>query len=207
MRKISYLLVLSLIFLFSQCKENDVAPIDDTQKPELSSDSTQTLSINDFVVQLTKRGELKNGIWKSEEGTIDCIFIAGLWIGMEHNGAPEGNIVTDDASKSSNYISEANNKQSGVFLLNAGTAYKADNWPVEYGAPLDNSGSPKIYGDAMCWVALQSDTTYKTVSYMSVPIKGLLVTQAVYGFQVALHGAVSLAAGHRRLPFPRGTHG
>ncbi|HVO76216.1 MAG TPA: hypothetical protein VMT35_19490 [Ignavibacteriaceae bacterium] len=149
----------------------------------LVSDSLKTLQVNDFKVDLSQRGEISTGIWKSGGSTISSIYLAGLWIGMEHNGAPEGNIISTKSIVRSNYTSKFTDKQIGVFSLNADNNYAVNDWPVDYGAPINNSGLPEIYGDEMCWTSLKSDTTIKNYSFLSRPISGLRVTQAVYGYK------------------------
>lgn len=95
----------------------------------------------------------------------------------------QGNIVSTKVMVKSNYTSNWEGKPLGVFSLNTGNSYSAENWPVNLGAPIDNSGLPKIYGDGMCWTSLQSDTTLKNYLFMSQPVPGLRVTLPLYGYK------------------------
>ncbi len=173
------LLFLFIILITIGCNENGEKLLTPDVESNIAIDSTKTLNINDFNLLLSHRGLISNGMWNN----VYVINLAGLWIGMDNNSAPRGNIVTTEAIPYSNYTSKWSNKQLGTYSLKAGVKYYTENWPVSYGAPVDASGFPKIYGDAMCWTSLQSDTTMKNQSIFASPINGLRVTEAVFGYQ------------------------
>ncbi|MHB8929818.1 MAG: hypothetical protein ACYC5R_04395 [Melioribacteraceae bacterium] len=184
MRNINSLLMLFIILFSNGCNDIGESLLYPSNNFELVSDSVKTLNVNDFQISLSQRGEISNGIWKNGSSSIWCIFLAGLWIGMDQNGVTRGNIVSTISNHKSNYTSKWADKRLGVFSLNAGNTYMSNNWPVDYGAPIDNLGLPKIYGDGMCWTSLQSDTTIKNPLFLAQPINGLRVTQALYGYKM-----------------------
>jgi len=176
-------IILILLYIFG-CKDK-ISNSEDIDNPVgnifLTADSVKTLTINDFHVNLNNRGELSYGSW-NPGSYVSVIFRAGLWIGMEMNGESRGSIVCTKGMNPSNYTSQWEERKLGVFNLKDGTNYSLDNWPVNYGAPVNNLGLPDIYGDEMCWTCLQSDTTMTNISPFEKPINNLRVTQAVYGY-------------------------
>jgi len=166
------------------CQKNAQSPISPKSVDSLNliSDSAKTLSINHFRIGVNRQGELYNGNWTNDSSSIGVIFIAGLWIGMQQNGIASGNIIEDGTYPQSNYTTNWISQQGGVFMLDANNAYRTTNWPIGLGAPVTTSGSPKVYGDEMCWSALTSDTTISTVTLLSQPIRGLRVAEALYAY-------------------------
>jgi hypothetical protein len=182
---ISILIIISAltILIFNiGCNDKATNPIFDPPSPLLETDSTKKLTVNDFHVSLSQRGLIENGFLKNGNETIWCITLAGLWIGVVNNGDQRANIVITKAIPYSNFSSKWETKPLGVYSLKSGQSYNSENWPVKYGAPVNLDGTPKIYGDEMCWTSLRSDTT-TTHSIFSSPIKGLRVTQAIYGYK------------------------
>lgn len=176
MKYIHYLLILFSLIAIGGCKEKVVNP---TVSTTLETNSVSTLNINDFNVELSQRGIISRGFW----GNVGVIYMAGLWIGMDNSSQPRGDIVITKGLPNSNFTSQWGDKQLGVFTLYSNINYLPENWPINYGAPTNESGLPKIYGDEMCWTALQSDTTMKDQLYYASPINGLQVTEAVYGYK------------------------
>ncbi|NIV11611.1 MAG: hypothetical protein GWN62_10110, partial [Aliifodinibius sp.] len=52
---------------------------------------------------------------------------------------------------------------------------------ISHGFPTDQQNEPRLFGDAMCWSALETDTSAKFEVYQN-PIPNLHVTQALYGY-------------------------
>lgn len=183
MKLLKILLMFTLILVYACNNKNEhLTSSTPDESASVKPDSTKTLDVNDFHVQLSTRGIIFNGIWKNE-GNPWVINLAGLWLVSDDNGKKEGNIVVTMAIPYSNFISKWNGRQAGVYHLSPGSNSNVDSWPVDLGAPVDLNGLPKIYGDAMCWTALTADTSMSSIQVFSAPIKNLRVTQAVYGYQ------------------------
>ena len=176
MKHIIHLIVFIAILVTYGCEKKAQSPTSpksvDVDSLTLTSDSAKTLSINNFRIEVNRQGQLDNGNWTNDSSSIvDVIFLAGLWIGMQQNGIASGNIIEDGTyPPRSNYTTNWIGQQGGVFMLDANNTYRTTNWPIGLGAPLAPSGSPKVYGDEMCWSALTSDTTISTVTLLSQPI-------------------------------------
>jgi hypothetical protein len=182
MTNINHLFTLFVIIVAYGCADIEDKIINPDENIGLVTDSVKTLNINDFNVELSRKGLILNGVWNPGI-PVQVLSIAGLWIGMENNGESRGSIVTTKDLPYSNYSSKWGDKQLGVFSLNASSKYLPESWPVSYGAPIDDSGLPKVYGDGMCWTSLQSDTTMKNQPIFSKSINGLRVTHAIYGYK------------------------
>ncbi len=183
-RVIFYLCVLLSLVLLACERHKVVAPRNDDST---NADTVQTISIgayfqnliiNDYDFQVDQGGTL---IGKWELGDV-AINGAGLWIAAEHQG-----VVYSDCAMhvlKSNYTTIWGDNRVGVVLVDKKTDFSTLTWPTSYGAPITAAGEPLVYGDAMCWSALTSDTTDSTVSFslFEHPIPNLRVTQAVFGY-------------------------
>ena len=150
--------------------------------PELVSDSLATLDVNDFRISLDRNGLLRDGEWAGQCGVA---FVAGLWVGALQEGIPRGNIVWDGSATWSNYTCRWDTLDIGVYLVTPAHLRNPDlEWPVAWGAPIDSSGAPALYGDAMAWASLRSDTLLSD-PVMRDPIRGLAVSAACFGWDRA----------------------
>jgi hypothetical protein len=175
--------IIFIIFIAYSCKDK-VDILNSNASMTLESDSIKTFSPINFEVKINHRGVISDGFWyKNGIKQTGIICLAGLWIGMEKDGVAKGNIVSTKSLKSSNFTSQYGNRNIGVYYLDVSNNYGGENWPTEYGAPTDNLGQPKVYGDAMCWTSLQSDSVFSGYSFLDNPINGLRVTESVYGYK------------------------
>lgn len=144
------------------------------------------LRVNLFQMSLDSTGELDNGRWQPDgvdfDTTYTGVFSSGLWIARS-GPEPEANIVWVGTLPRSNYTEVLDGEPRGVYYLTpGGVDDAAATWPVGYGAPVDGSGNPVVYGDAMAWTALTSRPVPE-VSQLADPLSDLRVTQALYGFR------------------------
>ena len=171
------------LFLYGCGKDSNYGPETPKSGPaELTADSVHTLAVNNFSVMVDRRGRLQFGAWMNNGKNYFVISLAGLWIGMNQNGTPRGDITWAGAIPYSNYTSMINGKELGVYYLEPGASYDASNWPADYGAPVTSSGDPKVYGDGMCWSVLTSDSALTSVPIFSGPVKNIRIAQAVYAY-------------------------
>ena len=180
---LKFLVILPLIFAGCKSTITDPLPTKETKtKEELIPEKTQTIAVNNFSIQLDGDGKIHDVIWHNGSSDISVIFLAGLWIGMDQDGTQSGDIISDGNFPESNYTGEWNDKRYGVFYLEENKSYDASNWPVELGAQVNDDGTPKVYGDAMCWSALTSDTAKSSIPIYSVPVKNLTLTQELIAY-------------------------
>jgi len=176
------------LFLLSGCK-NDSATTTEIPPEDLlplQKDSVQSLTINNFQINVDYQGSLYNGIYLIGSKSIDVNFLSGLWVGMEQGGNPKTNIIWTGCYPRSNYSAKIDSQKKQLYLLDAGKLYNPAQWPISLGAPIDNGGKPKIYGDKMAWLSLHSDSVLGTTN-LEMPLKnpliGLRVNMAVFGYQ------------------------
>ncbi len=184
MKQILSVLIPIVLFTFAGCSKSDsYGPASPKEGPaSLSADSTRTLSVNNFSVQVDRLGRLQQGVWNNNGKNVYVISLAGLWVGMQQNGEPVGDITWAGEIPHSNYTSTLNGNKLGVYYVEAGGSYDATGWPSDYGAPATAGGSPAVHGDAMCWSALTSDTTLTSEPIFSEPVKNIRITQTVYAY-------------------------
>lgn len=178
-----FLILVGNLFFNISCSDSENPSKTVSAPLELATDSIVTLEVNDFTVDVSQTGTISKGIWQNGSTNIGCIYLAGLWISIENSGNIYGNIVSTAFSEKSNYIASKYENIKGVFSLDSDFEYLNNNWPSEIGAPVDESGKPKVYGDQMCWSVFESDTTLGHNSVYSRPIKHLKVTQTIYGYK------------------------
>lgn len=165
--------------------ENPTAANHSTVPLVLNPTPSATLNVNNFRIDLDSAGQLKDGIWLGATPPISIVCRAGLWVGVTQDGIPTGTLVQSSTLRKSNYTSRWGQRQMGVFLADRGIIDAVENWPISFGAPVTQSGTPRLYGDAMCWAALTSDTTIAGVSILANPVKSLRVNEALYAYRDA----------------------
>jgi hypothetical protein len=136
----------------------------------------------DFHMWIDSTGALYQGVYHDSRDEVWVTFIAGLWIGAYLQGEPSANIIWSGSYPTSNYTTKWGPESVGVYSVDlTGILNNESDWPIDHGAPVDALGDPICYGDAMCWCALQGDTTHST-SILSQPITGVRVTLSLYAF-------------------------
>jgi len=178
--------LVTLLIIFVGCKSSLINPspsVETNTKEELIPYKIKALAVNNFSILLDRDGKIHDVIWHNDSTDISVIFLTGLWIGMNQDGIPYGDITWSGNFPESNFTGEWNNKRNGIFYIEGNKSYDTSQWPVELGAPVNNDGTPKVYGDAMCWSALTSDTAYSSIPIYSSPVKNVIVSQALYAYK------------------------
>lgn len=138
--------------------------------------------VNDISVVVDSSGQLTNAKWHAPDGGASLIFQAGLWLASVQEGVPRANLTWVGTYPTANYAATWGGKQSGVFHLEPDDfQQRLQDWPPEFGAPVDAEGNPQLYGDGMTWSALTSRTV-SDKPVLSRPLNDVVVRQAVYAY-------------------------
>ncbi len=119
-------------------------------------------------------------------GMSGFICDAGIWLAGAQDAQVRASIR---ALYASNLTARDGDRQLGVFRLTADslTGPKVENWPVEFGAPSDGDGRPRLIGDEMLWSAFLPRAGeiphFRPQSLMASPLEGVVVSQSISGFR------------------------
>jgi len=139
--------------------------------------------VNDISVVVDSSGQLTEMAWHSVDGEANLAFQAGLWLAAVQDGTPRANLAWVGTYPPTNYAASWGGKRSGVFLFDPNNL-REDDWPTEFGAPVDSDGNPHVFGDGMTWSVLGSRAVHeKTV--LAQPLQNVLVRQSVYAYSNA----------------------
>ncbi len=198
------LALLALSLLAVGCKEAIVDPPGDPTavgKPFVSSGYVR-LMVNELQVDVDSLGGIgfiplqgrgPKQYFPVGDTSISVIYQSGLWLSATQNGQPRANLVWGHPSPG-NYTNRWGGRSLGVFYVTADSLLgNRTGWPTAYGAPTQPGGNPihqvpVMYGDAMAWSALRSDSSAVSrglEEVLTAPIEGIRVTQAVYGYRQA----------------------
>lgn len=188
---IGILTLVLVVFLFTKCGE------DSPTKPENGNSTVNTLNyyddvllkINDFYVYIDSSGAIGEatlfGLTQPVglgDNYIRILNKAGLWVGAYINGAAYANIIWVGSSRFGNFIAKSNDRRTGIYFVDPDVLAEENfNGLVPYGFPSDQQNQPRLLGDAMCWSALETDTSANSGVYRN-PIPNLRVSQALYGY-------------------------
>jgi hypothetical protein len=195
--KKSWVFNLSLIivlFLLINC-EKDFAPITivDTNNNgvvhKLTFYDNVKFRIKNFQIEIDSSGAIHDGTLYNlstpvglNDDYIRIIYFAGLWVGAFINGEAHANINWVGTYPLGNFIAKCDSIRTGVFFVDPGKLIKNDySILIPFGFPTDQSGKPRLLGDAMCWSALETDLL-DTLGLFQSPVPNLHVSQAVYGY-------------------------
>ena len=130
--------------------------------------NVQTLDTNNILMYLNNAGNLEDGgigAWWNILKTSgkEIVFNQGLWLIGEINGSlslalaqweseySPGPIINGQPAMLAN---PADSLRYRIYKINKGDDQSNPDyaeWPADFGAPVDNEGKPKIYGDQMLW--------------------------------------------------------
>lgn len=148
----------------------------------LAPASQVEFQVNDISVVVDSTGQLTNAKWHAPDGGVSLIFQAGLWLASVQDGAPRANLSWVGTYPTANYAATWGGKRSGVFHLEPSDfQQRLQDWPPEFGAPVDAEGNPHLYGDGMTWSALTSRAV-PDESVLAQPLVDVVVRQAVYAY-------------------------
>lgn len=148
----------------------------------LAPASQVEFQVNDISVIVDSSGQLTNANWHAPDGGAGLIFQAGLWLASVQDGSPRANLAWVGTYPRANYAATWAGKRSGVFQIEPSDIQQGvEDWPPEFGAPVDAEGNPQLYGDGMTWAALTSRAVPDR-SVLAQPLNDVLVRQAVYAY-------------------------
>lgn len=184
--------IMVALFLFIKC-EKDFAPIKTltTNKGEgvkkLNHYDDVKFRIKNFQIQIDSSGALHDGIIYQPIGISDnyitIFYLTGLWVGAYISSEAHANLIWTGSYRFGNYIAQCDSERTGVFYIDPGILAKEDfSALIPYGFPIDQRNKPRLFGDAMCWSALETDTSAKLEVYQN-PIPNLHLTQSLYGYE------------------------
>lgn len=179
-------ILLFLVIILASCEDNQIVnntDLQDTVSNQLQRADAVHFNVNDFQSVLDKNGEIALGSYlPPNDERLNVIYSAGLWIAVNDGGSVKANVTWVGTAEASNFTADRNDSSIGVYYVPSNITNADEyHWPVEYGAPINNDGSIKTYGDLMCWQSLTSDNRV-TERVFQNPIDGLRVNQAVYGY-------------------------
>jgi hypothetical protein len=191
MRFTVHTILCAAILLAASCGDDtnpvdNLPPADTTRPPYLTASQSVVLSANRLSLVCNAQGNLSNGLYGGAPGMVNgtpaLYYQCGPWVATIQEGEARANLAWTGSAQFSNYTSTWGNTRAGVFLLTTDSLTRpVNNWPVEHGAPVYPNGDPRVYGDAMSWVALRGQSV-NTVGAMLAAIRDLRVTQAVYAY-------------------------
>ena len=146
------------------------------------------LDINALTIRVNNRGEITSGRWLTPTGeNFGTIFRTGLWVSAIQEGETRTALVYigDGILGPSAFTSEREGGPFGTYFLERDAEVEnPEAWPVSEGAPVNNDGSPRVYGDAMVWTSMTVETGAEGTVYER-PIEGLRVNQSVFAYDNA----------------------
>lgn len=186
---------LSIILICIMECEKDLSPIKnndskhDTTPHKLTYYNDFLFKINDFHIPIDSSGAIGEATLYNlsepvgfNEDYIRIIYLAGLWVGAYINSEAHANLIWTGSYRFGNYIARCDSERTGVFFIDPEILAKEDFSPlIPYGFPTNQQNRPILFGDKMCWSALETDTSANLEVYQS-PIPNLRVAQALYGY-------------------------
>ncbi len=175
--------------IFNNCSKNEL-PLEpeEIENINLTAFNNYEFELNNFHVVMDSAGQLHSGELHNLNQPVDgynyinVIFRAGLWLGTTVNGVPKANIIWVGSNPSSNYTSKWSNQKRGVYFVDPSIlAMPNINWPIKFGIPPEVEDESTLYGDAMCWSVLKSDTV-QAVDILSQPIPNIQITQTLFAY-------------------------
>jgi hypothetical protein len=165
-------------------------------KPTLSGDHV-LMDVNNISTPIRNNGSFDrdpgtgNAGFEWPKGTGNtAIYASGLWMG----GRKGGQVSVAVAEYSYEFDAgpmtagggwaDPNDPLHRVYRINRGDGPENPdyaNWPVEYGAPVDENGNPQIIGDATVWCVF-NDADPSTHTNMNAPPLGVEVQLTAFGF-------------------------
>ncbi|MGD2066489.1 MAG: hypothetical protein PVI43_04900 [Candidatus Bathyarchaeota archaeon] len=180
-----------IALLFIKCEE------DSPTKPNNENGTVYNLThyddvllkINNYYVYIDSSGAIGEatlfGLGESVglgDNYIRILHKAGLWVGAYINGVAHANIIWVGSPRFGNFIAKSNDRRTGIYYVDPGILAEENfNGLIPYGFPSDQQNQPRLLGDAMCWSALETDTSANTGVYRN-PIPNLRVSQALYSY-------------------------
>lgn len=140
---LSALLTLLLIITFYSCKETS---------PSEENGDEKSFERGKLQLQLQNNLSFENGIYAD---TLWTIYMSSIWVATEFNGYKKVNLNWF------NFSNYSNSKFGGKVFTFSKTEIAAhpEKWPIQYGAPVNEGNSPKIWGDNIQWSAFANDST------------------------------------------------
>jgi len=193
-------LVLCLIFVFIFIGANL-----NKEKSSLASSyhNSKTLDINQIHFPLTNTGNINWRFdnyqlvtWEQIEEYNFIVFDQGLWVVGKINDIPywaygkwasaysPGPIIDGQAAM---LINPEDSLRYRVYKISAGDDDSNPDyleWPIDFGAPVDKLGDPRIYADQTLWTVyngLDSTTDGRSNSFDTMAVMPVEVNQTVYG--------------------------
>ena len=135
----------------------------DSLKIELSTISSAVISNNVFSARLNKISTLRGATWKftsqsGKELSLFLVNVSGLMIGTRHDGLQASTGVSINNTLDRFKVIESETDSGGLYLIDRTlNDHEITNWPEELGAPINEDGSHKLYGDRMAWAAYTAE--------------------------------------------------
>jgi hypothetical protein len=145
------------------------------------------LDVTDFHISIDSSGAIHSATLYGldepvglQDDYISIIYLAGLWLGAYIDGEAHANIIWVGSYPHGNLISKCDSIRTGVYFVDPAILSSEDFTPLtQFGFPTDQNNKPRIFGDAMCWSALETDTSVSLTLFQN-PIPDIHITQTLY---------------------------
>ena len=163
--------------------DDDEPAVEDTRPTVTSSDDLAGLTGRTFSAALLPDLSVSTGYGSSAgygapefSAPGSVLYGSGLWLSGRQDGAARVAIERYGTSS----FGPCDDTPNVVYSVDADTTYSPDGWPVEAGAPTDEEGQPRAYGDQMAWVPTCTRDSGEITGHT---LAGVRVNAALFGYE------------------------